>query len=65
MEKAFRALGARCQEARELGEELARLFFGDEVAAVERLAAHVLGHLAPVGEAIEQRLDHTVPAPER
>src|SRR3989440_9940970 len=49
---AARALTARVDEAPQLGEELAWLLLGDEVPAVERFAAHVLGDFAPIGEAV-------------
>src|SRR5205085_7974760 len=58
-------LAPRADKAPQLAEELARFFFGNEMAAVERPPTHVLGDLAPVGEAIEERLDDAVPAPER
>ena len=58
------ALAVWREKASELGDQLARLLLGDEVAAVERPAAHVLGHLPPVGEAIEECRDFQQTRPE-
>src|ERR1051325_3381076 len=51
-------------ELLQFGEQLRRLFFRDEVAALQRPASHVGSDLAPVLHAVEQRLDHALPAPQ-
>src|SRR5690606_9248824 len=59
-----RALASCRKEAAQLGEKLAGLLLGDEVSAGEGAPAHVGGDLAPVGKAVEERLDDALPAPE-
>src|ERR1051325_3553636 len=49
----------------QLAHELLRPLLGNEVAAGERAAAHVGRDLAPVFQAVEERLDHALLSPER
>src|SRR5918995_3966127 len=64
IEKGFLAERVLLEESLQFGVELLRLFFRDEMAAGKRAAAHVASHLAPIGDAIKQRRDHALPAPE-
>ena len=47
------------QERQRLRQQRLGRFFGDVVAAGQRLAAQVGGHLAPLGQHVEAALDDT------
>ena len=52
------------EEAPQFAQHVVRFFFRQEVAAIERAAAHVPRHLAPVGERLEHHLDDALLAPQ-
>ena len=55
---------SRAEEREELGERCFRRLLGEEVAGRQCLAPHVGRRRAPIGERLEQAIDHTSFAPQ-